>query len=200
MKKGYLEQILSVLEELGEIKSRSMFGGYGLYHEGFMFALIATDKVYLRASMELEKNFLAMGLEQYVYMKNGKPVALRYYLVPEQYLQPASAFLALVKEAIELAMQEHEDKQKESQQRLKDLPNLDVSSERMLKKAGIHSYEDLKACGAIEAYRRVCEVNSNIHSLKLLWAIAGALEGCHAAILPKPVKDALLQELEATPS
>ena len=39
----YLNFIMDKLAPAGEMKSRAMFGGYGIFHEGLMFALISDD-------------------------------------------------------------------------------------------------------------------------------------------------------------
>ena len=40
--------VLDQLEELGDVASRSMFGGIGLYRRGVFFGLIASDVLYLK--------------------------------------------------------------------------------------------------------------------------------------------------------
>jgi len=39
----YVEYLKEVLELFGPITARKMFGGYGIYHNGLMFALVADD-------------------------------------------------------------------------------------------------------------------------------------------------------------
>jgi DNA transformation protein len=44
----YLNFISDKLAPIGNIKSRAMFGGYGIFHEGLMFALISEDLLYFK--------------------------------------------------------------------------------------------------------------------------------------------------------
>ena len=46
----YLDFVLDKLSLIGDIKSRAMFGGYGIFHEGLMFALISEDILYFKVN------------------------------------------------------------------------------------------------------------------------------------------------------
>lgn len=58
------------------------------------------------------------------------------------------------------------------------LPNLGERSARMLREAGVRTVGDLRALGAVEAYRRV-QIASARPSIVLLWAMAAGLRGEH---------------------
>ncbi|KTB48198.1 TfoX N-terminal domain [Dehalogenimonas alkenigignens] len=47
--KEFLELVLEKLAPLGAVTGRSMFGGFGVFHEGEMFGLISNDVLYLKA-------------------------------------------------------------------------------------------------------------------------------------------------------
>lgn len=46
----YLNFVLEKLSPIGDIKSRAMFGGYGISYEGLMFALISEDVLYFKVN------------------------------------------------------------------------------------------------------------------------------------------------------
>ena len=46
----YLNFIMDKLSPIGGIRSRAMFGGYGIFYEGSMFALIAEDTLYFKVN------------------------------------------------------------------------------------------------------------------------------------------------------
>ena len=46
----YLSFVMDKLSPIGEIKSRAMFGGYGVFHQGLMFALISEDTLYFKVN------------------------------------------------------------------------------------------------------------------------------------------------------
>lgn len=45
----FVNYLHEVFESFGPISSRRMFGGYGIYHEGLMFGLVADERALLRA-------------------------------------------------------------------------------------------------------------------------------------------------------
>ena len=47
-KNDYADYIVDKLAGLGDVHSRAMFGGYGIFHEGLMFALISDDVLYFK--------------------------------------------------------------------------------------------------------------------------------------------------------
>jgi DNA transformation protein len=85
----YVEHVTEVLEQFGAIRVRRMFGGYGVYHNGRMFGLIADDVLYLKADDESIKSFKDKGLAQFEYVKNGKPTKMSYFMAPEEIFDDA---------------------------------------------------------------------------------------------------------------
>ena len=77
----YLQYIMQKLEPLGQVKSRAMFGGYGIFHEGAMFALIADDTLYFKVD---DSNRV-----QYEYAGGTQFKPMPYYEVPAEVLEDA---------------------------------------------------------------------------------------------------------------
>lgn len=48
----FTQYLQEVFELFGPISARKMFGGYGIYHQGLMFGLVADDTLYLKADAE----------------------------------------------------------------------------------------------------------------------------------------------------
>jgi DNA transformation protein and related proteins len=82
----YIEFLREVFEQFGPITARKMFGGYGVYHQGLMFALVADETLYLKADAENVATFEQAGLEPFAYNKQGKIMKMSYYLAPEEIL------------------------------------------------------------------------------------------------------------------
>ena len=76
------------------------------------------------------------------------------------------------------------------------LLNLGPRSLEMMSKAGIHSLEDLRALGSVEAYLKVRRVWKDA-SLNLLWAMEGAVSGRQWREVAKHDRLDLLTRLEA---
>ncbi len=79
----YLQYIMQKLEPLGQVKSRAMFGGYGVFHEGMMFALIADDTLYFKVDDSNRVQYEQAGSTQF------KPMP--YYEVPAEVLEDTNS-------------------------------------------------------------------------------------------------------------
>lgn len=81
---GFIEFLDEVFEEFGPIEVPKMFGGFGVYHDGTMFALVANDVLYFKADETTKQHFELMGLPQFEYDRNGKNIKMSYYRAPEE--------------------------------------------------------------------------------------------------------------------
>lgn len=67
MDKPILKDSMKLFEALGNIKSRSMFGGFGLFADETMFALVVNNQLHIRADQKTSSDFEKQGLKPYVY-------------------------------------------------------------------------------------------------------------------------------------
>lgn len=81
---AFIEHLHEVFESFGPITSRAMFGGYGIYHDGLMFGLVADEVLYLKADKESIPLFENEGLGPFLYEKNGKAMPMSYYQAPDE--------------------------------------------------------------------------------------------------------------------
>ncbi len=59
---GFLGEILRLFTPLGDVRENRMFGGYGIFLEGIMFALISSkDQLFLKADEETREADLSLG-------------------------------------------------------------------------------------------------------------------------------------------
>ncbi|MCL9782375.1 TfoX/Sxy family DNA transformation protein [Vibrio sp. S4M6] len=195
MDKPILKDSMKLFEPLGRIKSRSMFGGYGIFVDDTMFALIANDQLHIRADDMAAKEFKTLGYKPYVYTKKGLPVVTKYYALPDSWHDNSEQTLKCGKQAWNSARQEKATQSVRRPSRLKDLPNLRLAIERMLKKAGIESVEALEAKGSVEAYKAIKQTHSTEVGLELLWALEGAIQGKHWSVIPQARKEELANHL-----
>lgn len=195
MDKPVLKDSMRLFEQLGRVKSRSMFGGFGIFVDDTMFALAVNDKLHIRADDLSTSRFKEQGYEPYIYKKRGFPVVTKYFALPDNCWENPSLILRDAAVALEIAKQEREVQAQTKPERLKDLPNLRLATERMLKKAGIESVTDLHTKGALEAYKAIQQTHSSSISLELLWALEGAIEGKHWSVIPQSRRDELAKSL-----
>ena len=74
-----------VLGHIPGVTSRAMFGGYGIYKNGVIFALIAYEKLYFKSDETVENTFKSAGGTQFEYSKgNHKFTKMRYWTIPQE--------------------------------------------------------------------------------------------------------------------
>ncbi|WP_415878236.1 TfoX/Sxy family protein [Methylomonas sp. TEB] len=83
----FIAYLPEMFELFGTIQIRKMFGGYGVYHDGLMFALVADDTLYLKADAENVKFFEEQGLAPFVYQREGKLAKMSYYQAPAEFME-----------------------------------------------------------------------------------------------------------------
>ncbi len=77
--------IEEMFEGLGPVSIRRMFGGKGIYHAGLIIAIDLRDELMLKADGISGREFAAAGARQWIYEnKNGTPVPMPYWTVPEE--------------------------------------------------------------------------------------------------------------------
>jgi len=77
-----------VLAQISGITSRAMFGGYGIYKDGVVFAIIADDQLYFKVNETNKANYEHRDSEPFMYtMPNGKKMAMAYWLLPEEIME-----------------------------------------------------------------------------------------------------------------
>ncbi len=76
---AYLNHVMELLAPIGDIVSRAMFGGYGIFHEGDMFALISGSTLYFKVNELNRSDYENAGSKQY------KPMP--YFEVPAEIME-----------------------------------------------------------------------------------------------------------------
>jgi len=77
-----------------------MFGGYGLYCEDTIIALIAFERLYLKVDAETKPAFAAAGAAAFVYDGKSKPIAMPYMTLPPEIESDPVAFLPFAERAL----------------------------------------------------------------------------------------------------
>ncbi len=94
-----------------------MFGGYGIYHDGLMFALVDEDTLYLKADADNVRYFEELGLRRFEYDSNGKVVKLSYFRAPDELLDDRELAAAWAQRSYEVARRSVAAKKKKSKRK-----------------------------------------------------------------------------------
>ena len=99
---GFETFVLDQLAGLGDVTSKKMFGGVGLYCGGVFFAIIARDELYLKADDSTRRAFEAAGSRPFKPYPNrsGK---MQYYSVPVDVLESAPELARWARQALAVA-------------------------------------------------------------------------------------------------
>ncbi|UQY45594.1 TfoX/Sxy family DNA transformation protein [Erwinia sp. PK3-005] len=176
------------LAALGNITVRSQFGGYSLAVEKVVFALVTEGELYLRASEPLKRYLRTQSLPALVIDKRGMAIKLRYYRIDDALWNNPPLLLTLSQSALALAQRQKSARQ--NNVRLKDLPNMGIRMEMLLREIGINSVCALREAGAKRCWLRLRMRNQHL-GLNCLMALQGAISGHHQAALPAEIKQEL---------
>lgn len=176
------------LSSLGLISHRPLFGGYSLSVNNVIFAMACNGALYLRACDQCMDYFTQTSAPALQYYKRGLPVQLHYYRVDDSLWQEPEKLLELSSYALRNAQRERA--QRKATARLKDLPNISLNIEMMLREVGIHDRATLASVGEKRAWLKIRHLKKTI-GVKILMALAGAIRGVHVAVLPGEVRQDL---------
>ncbi len=108
----FLNEVLGRLAPIGA-RGRSMFGGFGIYVDDVMMALIADDVVYFKTDESNRGDFEDRGTGPFMYAgKRGKPIAMSYHEVPDDILEDPDDLLLWAEKAVAVARRNKKPKRK----------------------------------------------------------------------------------------
>ncbi|MDH5485613.1 MAG: TfoX/Sxy family protein [Gammaproteobacteria bacterium] len=87
--KEFVTYVVDLMQSIGPVRAKAMFGGAGLFLDGLMFALVADNILYLKADAASAERFKSRGLEAFSYHKQGKNYSMAYFQVPDDALEDA---------------------------------------------------------------------------------------------------------------
>ncbi len=98
------EFVRELLEGLGEIRIRRMFGAAGVYFDDLFFAIIDDDILYLRAEEADRPAYQAAGSRQFTYaMNDGVIQSMAYWSLPDSAADDPDEAVMWARKAIEAA-------------------------------------------------------------------------------------------------
>jgi DNA transformation protein and related proteins len=102
--------LLEQLSRITPVTGRRMFGGLGIYADGFFFALADDDALYFKVDDSNRGDFERIGSGPFMPFGEGGHV-MQYYLLPGDILEDAGALRPWVEGAIAVARSARSRKQ-----------------------------------------------------------------------------------------
>jgi len=80
----FVASLDDVFEHFGPVRAKRMFGGYGIYRDELMFALVSDDVLYLKTDEAMAAELTGRDLKPFEYRKQGKRMQIAYYTAPAE--------------------------------------------------------------------------------------------------------------------
>ena len=100
----FIDWVQELLAPLGQVVPRRMFGGYGLFLDGLMFAIVVDDVVWFKTDAQNRERFVALGQPPFTYQRSGKPARLHFYRAPDDAFDAPHALMPWARSAFEAAL------------------------------------------------------------------------------------------------
>ena len=95
---------VELLAPAGAVQVRAMFGGHGLYVDGLFVAIVAFERLYLKADDATRERFAAAGCSPFVYEGGGRTVTLAYFTAPDDAMESPALMQPWIRLAIDAAV------------------------------------------------------------------------------------------------
>ena len=86
------------------VSCQAMFGGYGIYRQGQIFAIVVEDTLYFKVTDANRSDYEAAGSSPFTYESKGKRVAMSYWQVPEEVLEDEETLGVWAEKAYRVAL------------------------------------------------------------------------------------------------
>ena len=100
----YLNYVLEQLAGLGDVTSRRMFGGWGLYSDEVFFGIISDDTLYFKVDDSNRKDYESRGMSPFRPYADRPQVSLTYFEVPADALEDGKELAAWARRSIAVAV------------------------------------------------------------------------------------------------
>ena len=105
-KSDFIDYVVQdLLSGLRGVSARSMFGGWGIYKDGVIFAIIVDDQLYFKVDDSNKSEYEKRGSRPFTYELRGKPVAMSYWEVPAEIIDDRDAVKRWAEESLRVSRQ-----------------------------------------------------------------------------------------------
>ncbi len=101
----FLAHCVELLEALGQVRPKRMFGGHGLYVDELFVALIIRDTLYLKTDDDTRSRFEAAGCQPFDYARrDGQRTVMAYWTAPQEAMESPALMLPWARLAMASAL------------------------------------------------------------------------------------------------
>src|SRR5688500_11833581 len=96
---GFNDYVLDQLGDLGDVGTRSMFGGYGVYRGDDFFGIVFDGRLYFRTDESTRDAYIAQGSGPF--QPTPRQRLKNYYEVPADVIEDRAQLVEWAREAVE---------------------------------------------------------------------------------------------------
>lgn len=110
MSREFCAYLIDQLAPWANVTVKSMFGGFGVYRDGQIFAIVDDDMLYFKVDDTNRADYESAGSEPFTYETKGKTNSLSYWLVPSDIMDDQDALSEWAEKAYQVGL--HSQKKK----------------------------------------------------------------------------------------
>ncbi len=100
---SYLDYIIGdVLAEIPSVTYKSMFSGWCLYKNGFVFALIIGDELFFKTDETNREQYKKRGSHPFKYSTKKKEITTSYWTLPEEIMENKELLPKWIEQSVEM--------------------------------------------------------------------------------------------------
>ena len=100
----YLAYLLEQLDVLGNLRSRRMFSGVGLYSRELFFGLVHDDTLFFKTDDTNSADYIARNMPRFMPFPDRPKAVMAYYQVPADVIEDAEALVAWARKSVAVAL------------------------------------------------------------------------------------------------
>ncbi len=113
----FLDYVLEQMSFIRGLHVRAMFGGYGIYQDDLIFAIIVKDVLYLKTDAVVQRDFDEKGLLPFTYVAKGKFVSINYFEAPPEVFEEPNSMREWVEKALDASIRQRSHSPNKSRKR-----------------------------------------------------------------------------------
>lgn len=100
----FVQFVIEQMSFIEGLRVQAMFGGYGVYQDDCIFAVIVDDRLYFKSDPIIRGEFEAKGLCPFTYIARGKSVTMQYFEAPPEAFEEPEVMRDWVQKASRVAV------------------------------------------------------------------------------------------------
>jgi len=106
----FIRYCVELLEPLGSVRVKRMFGGHGLYVDELFIAIVDDEQLFLKADEQSLPAFDAAGCAPFCFDKQGETIQTHYRCAPEEAMESPALMRPWARLALEAALRQRTGK------------------------------------------------------------------------------------------